>query len=240
MSTHKPTQRRFSEEDLESLLFDFFRDEMPAELKTPDEETPAAPRRSPAAPTDRPALHSPRKESQPARDRRTSRTSGTSAAAGLSVAACALLLVVTALMTGNPKTDPGSPETASSQKNSSQTTQPHRAADKPDEPAPHSGKPRTDAAVAATKDETPGRKSSGPRKPAGVLPLEESWVLELLPVEFREYVQQEKPDWWHQLNIDIVHPLPDDPDEDDSDEDDPAKKDRRRTPPRLPEHEHGQ
>lgn len=84
---HPQRQPRWSDEDVELLLFDFFRREMPPELRD---------------------LESPTAVSQPAA--RLERPNRSAAAAGLTVAGCALLLMMAVLVSsvGNPPaSDPG-------------------------------------------------------------------------------------------------------------------------------------
>jgi len=82
MSVRQSNSQKWSEQDVESLLFDFFRDEMPRDLPPP-----------------RSCSASPVKQSTAATSTNVPQRKRTAGYQGLGLAACALLLAVTALST---------------------------------------------------------------------------------------------------------------------------------------------
>lgn len=198
MNTRDSRKPRLSDEDIESLLRDFFQQEMPAELRGSDVRWVMSPRRG------GPASAGPSHRKAPV--------------FGLAASACALLLAVTALRPAvrHSERREGTADIVS-------PAEDHRRG------VAYSGNTRSHESSSniASRNSAPPHSGNPPEKS---VPVEESWVLELFPVEFREYLQREQPDWWHQFQIEIINPLP----EENSPPPSPAANKR----PRLPEDGH--
>lgn len=193
MKTPNPQSSRFTDEDIETLLTEFFRHEMPAELHS-----------APAGMTDSPAQFR-RKESAPRQPVRSSapavaekkvsaaREGRKEAVAGIAVAACALLLAVTALYGPGPSPE-GTGNLSSPEKRAAALS--------------------TDASNNRQNGgETVTADNHGRPQPTGqpaAQPVELSWPWNLGRVQTDDGStgDNHRPAWWHQLNLHIVNPLP--------------------------------